>query len=95
MTPPIMRGGYRSRKRDHRPWFLFCNTKPPVRRVVLCYTKQRTAGLSLSSPVRVFEDVTGWGGSTEERVNNVEQRTDALESANDDLILMMADLIGG
>jgi hypothetical protein len=25
----------------------------------------------------------------------VEQRTDALESANDDLILMMADLIGG
>lgn len=33
--------------------------------------------------------------TTEERVNNVEQRTDALESANDDLILMMADLIGG
>ena len=72
MTPPIMRGGYRSRKRNHRPWFLFCNTKPPVRRVVLCYTKQRTAGLSLSSPVRVFEDVTGWGGSTaEERANNI------------------------
>ena len=33
--------------------------------------------------------------TTEERVHNVEQRTDALESANDDLILMMADLIGG
>ena len=33
--------------------------------------------------------------TTEERMNNVEQRTDALESANDDLILMMADLIGG
>lgn len=33
--------------------------------------------------------------TTEERVNNVEQRTDTLESANDDLILMMADLIGG
>lgn len=33
--------------------------------------------------------------TTEERVNNVEQRTDALESSNDDLILMMADLIGG
>ena len=33
--------------------------------------------------------------TTEERVNNVERRTDALESANDDLILMMADLIGG
>ena len=33
--------------------------------------------------------------TTEERVSNVEQRTDALESANDDLILMMADLIGG
>ena len=32
--------------------------------------------------------------TTEERVNNVERRTDALESANDDLILMMADLIG-
>lgn len=31
--------------------------------------------------------------TTEERVNNVEQRTDALESANDDLILMMADLL--
>lgn len=33
--------------------------------------------------------------TTEERVNAVEQRTDALESANDDIILMMADLIGG
>ena len=33
--------------------------------------------------------------NAEERVNNVERRTDALESANDDLILMMADLIGG
>ena len=33
--------------------------------------------------------------TTEERVNNGERRTDALESANDDLILMMADLIGG
>ena len=33
--------------------------------------------------------------TTEERVNNVEQRTEALESANDDIILMMADLIGG
>ena len=33
--------------------------------------------------------------TTEERVNNVEQRTDALESASNDLILMMADLIGG
>ena len=34
-------------------------------------------------------------GLVAQRVNNVEQRTDALESANDDLILMMADLIGG
>lgn len=34
--------------------------------------KRRAAGLSLSSPVRVFEDVTGWGGSTaEERANNI------------------------
>ena len=33
--------------------------------------------------------------TTEERMNNVEQRTDALESASDDIILMMADLIGG
>ena len=34
--------------------------------------KRLAAGLTLSSPVRVFEDVTGWGGSTaEERANNI------------------------
>ena len=31
----------------------------------------------------------------EERLGKVEQRTDTLESATDDLVLMMADLIGG
>lgn len=33
--------------------------------------------------------------TAEERLYEVEQRTDALESATDDLVLMMADLIGG
>lgn len=33
--------------------------------------------------------------TTEERLDKVEQRTDTLESATDDLILIMADLIGG
>lgn len=31
----------------------------------------------------------------EKRLDKVEQRTDTLESATDDLVLMMADLIGG
>ena len=31
----------------------------------------------------------------EERLDTVEQRTDALESTTDDMILLMADLIGG
>ena len=31
----------------------------------------------------------------EERIANVEQRTDVLESTTDDMILLMADLIGG
>lgn len=31
----------------------------------------------------------------EERITNVETRTDALETATDDMILLMADLIGG
>lgn len=31
----------------------------------------------------------------EERLESVENRTDALESANDDMILLMAELIGG
>lgn len=31
----------------------------------------------------------------DERLNAVEQRTDALESTTDDMILLMADLIGG
>lgn len=31
----------------------------------------------------------------EERLSEVEQRTDALESTTDDMILLMADLIGG
>ena len=30
----------------------------------------------------------------DERLYNVEQRTDALESTTDDMILLMADLIG-
>ena len=34
--------------------------------------KRFALGLSISSPVRVFEDVTGWGGNTaEERAQNV------------------------
>lgn len=33
--------------------------------------------------------------TAEERLGKVEQRTDTLESATDDLVLMMADLIGG
>lgn len=34
--------------------------------------KRHAIGLTISSPVRVFEDVTGWGGSTaEERAQNV------------------------
>lgn len=34
--------------------------------------KRHAIGLTVSSPVRVFEDVTGWGGSTaEERAQNV------------------------
>lgn len=31
----------------------------------------------------------------EERLDKVEQRTDTLEGATDDLVLMMADIIGG
>lgn len=31
----------------------------------------------------------------EERLYNVEKRTDVLESTTDDMILLMADLIGG
>lgn len=31
----------------------------------------------------------------EERLDSVEQRTDALEANQDDMILIMADLIGG
>ena len=31
----------------------------------------------------------------EERLDNVEQRTHELETVSDDIILMMADLIGG
>ena len=31
----------------------------------------------------------------EERLESVEQRTDVLESTTDDMILLMADLIGG
>ena len=31
----------------------------------------------------------------EERLSEVEQRTDALESTTDDMILLMADFIGG
>ena len=31
----------------------------------------------------------------EERLSEVEQRTDALEYTTDDMILLMADLIGG
>lgn len=33
--------------------------------------------------------------TAEERLDKVEQRTDTLESATDDVILMMADMIGG
>ena len=33
--------------------------------------------------------------TAEERLDKVEQRTDTLEGATDDLVLMMADLIGG
>lgn len=33
--------------------------------------------------------------TTEQRLDSIEKRADALESANDDIILMMADLIGG
>lgn len=33
--------------------------------------------------------------TAEERLCNVEQRTDALETTTDDMILLMADLIGG
>ena len=34
--------------------------------------KRFAVGMTLSSPVRIFEDVTGWGGSTaEERANNI------------------------
>lgn len=35
------------------------------------------------------------GPTPEERLSEVEQRTDALESTTDDMILLMADLIGG
>lgn len=31
----------------------------------------------------------------EERLNSIEQRTDVLESTTDDVILLMAELIGG
>lgn len=31
----------------------------------------------------------------EQRLDDVEQRTDALETTTDDMILLMADLIGG
>ena len=33
--------------------------------------------------------------TAEERLDKVEQRTDSLETTTDDIVLMMADLIGG
>lgn len=33
--------------------------------------------------------------TAEERLDKVEQRTDTLESATDDIVLMLADIIGG
>lgn len=33
--------------------------------------------------------------TSEKRLNNVEKRTDTLEATTDDIVLMMADLIGG
>ena len=33
--------------------------------------------------------------TAEERLNKVEQRTDTLEGATDDIVLMLADIIGG
>lgn len=35
------------------------------------------------------------GPTPEERLESVEKRTDVLESTTDDMILLMADLIGG
>ena len=33
--------------------------------------------------------------TAEERLDKVEQRTDTLEGATDDIVLMLADIIGG
>lgn len=40
-------------------------------------------------------EMTDQKPTPEERLSSVEQRTDTLESATDDMILLMADLIGG
>ena len=40
-------------------------------------------------------EMTAQEPTQDERLNSIEQRTDALESTTDDMILLMADLIGG
>lgn len=44
---------------------------------------------------RLQEEMPEPEPTPDERLNAVEQRTDALESTTDDMILLMADLIGG
>ena len=44
---------------------------------------------------RQKSEMPGPEPTPEERLSKVEQRTDALETTTDDMILLMADLIGG
>lgn len=44
---------------------------------------------------RLQADIPDPEPTPEERLESVEQRTDVLESTTDDMILLMADLIGG
>lgn len=49
----------------------------------------------ISEAEKLQADIPEPEPTEEERLDKVEQRTDTLESATDDLVLMMADLIGG
>ena len=67
----------------HEPW----DEYEEVQRYVL-YTEEELAEIAKKQ-----EEANK--PTTEQRLDSVEKRADALESANDDIILMVADLIGG
>lgn len=76
-------------------------TEPEVVVMPGTVTEENPQGLRRIIPAHdVYEDCQYYHAYTEEELAErekptAEQRLDALESANNDIILMMADLIGG